>query len=111
MTKVEGYREKVFEAFPALEALDGKDKDGQSLMLDDDDYGEEGEFDIEEKLAKLDPELREKYKNGEMDEEEMRNLGLVPDMFYEMEEFGEDEVDEDEGSESGLGKRDREDGS
>ena len=66
VTEVEGYREKLFEAFPSLFALDGKDKDGTSVMVDD-DFDEEGEFeieDLEEKLAKLDPELRKKYEDN-----------------------------------------------
>ena len=47
--ETESYREKVFEAMPQLVALDGKDRDGQSVMSED-DYGEEGEFDLDEQL-------------------------------------------------------------
>jgi len=114
VTKLEGYRDKVFEAMPNLIALDGKDKDGESVMVDDedDDYGEEGEFEmenIEEKLKALDPELRKKYDEGNMDVDEMRALGLIPDFMVDFDEGGEDEIDEN-GEEATLGKREREDG-
>jgi len=113
VTSMEGYREKIFEALPNLYALDGYDKDGGSVMLDDDnDYDEEGEFeDFEEKLKLLDPELRKKYEDGNMDVDEMRALGLLPDFIdgLEFEEGGEDELDENgaELAEGELGKRER----
>ena len=57
--------------------MDGKDKDDQSVESDDDeedDYGEEGEFALNEGemeipkdvLDKLEPEIREKYEKGEL---------------------------------------------
>jgi hypothetical protein len=44
------YRDKVFGMFPSLQALDGKDKDGEELELgsDDDDDDDEEDFDEEE---------------------------------------------------------------
>ena len=114
VTKIEGYREKIFEKLPNLFALDGYDKDGESVMLDEDnDYDEEGEFDLEdleEKLKVLDPELRKKYEDGHMEIEEMRQLGLVPAFLdeFDLEEGGEDEVDENgDMAEGELGKRQR----
>ena len=72
----ENYRDQVFEDFENLLCLDGKDRDNQSVESDDDeeDYGaEEGEFDKDGDIAipddvleRLDPEIREKYKNGEI---------------------------------------------
>lgn len=115
VTQIEGYREKVFEALPNLMALDGKDKDGGSVdIVDDDDYGaEDGELEIEdfeERLAALDPELRKRYEAGEMDMDEMRDLGLLPDFeIVDAEEGGEEELEEDAAADGDgeLGKRER----
>ena len=113
VTKLDSYRDKVFEALPKLFSLDGKDKDGNSVKLDESDYGEEGEFDmqdiedIEERVAKLDPEQRKKYHDGHMDIEEMRALGLLPDYFGD--EGGEEEFEENGDGELGKRERDGED--
>lgn len=100
---------------PQLDILDGQNKEGMSVMSEDDEDEEEGEFDLEQVMGdqvfmnSLDPETREKLKNGELDEDDLRGLGMVPDDFDdeggeggEME-FAEDEFDGEE--EGGLGKR------
>lgn len=81
--------------------MDGKDLENNSVYTEDDenDYGEEGELDLEDEynniLLKLDPETRERFENGEMDEEEMRSLGLLNgDNDYGEE--GENEISESE---------------
>ncbi len=35
------YSEKIFKALPGLEVLDGTDRDGNEVMSDDDDAGED----------------------------------------------------------------------
>jgi hypothetical protein len=46
--KIENYRDLIYGALPNLEVLDGKDKEGGSyISFDGEDYGEEGEFDVE----------------------------------------------------------------
>ena len=96
---MEGYRDKVFAKLPQIQILDGKDPENNSVYTEDDenDYGEEGELDQEDVytdiLLKLDPETRGRFENGEMDEAEMRALGLLPgDADYGEE--GENEISE-----------------
>jgi hypothetical protein len=64
---IDNYRESIYEALPNVQVLDGKDRDGTSYIShdnDDDEYGEEGEFDIDDDMQlqeiinKLDPETR-----------------------------------------------------
>ena len=105
--KAQGYRDKLFGANDQLQILDQKTKDGEEVdaSSDDDDYGEEGEFDLygsenHEVLEKLDPETREKYIKGEMSMEEMAALGLLQAADYgeegefEMDEEGEEDQDD-----------------
>ena len=47
ITEIEDYRNKVYEALPNLHVLDGKNKDGESIYSEE-DYGEEGEFDMDD---------------------------------------------------------------
>ena len=74
LCKSEGYRDKVFQKLPQIETLDGKDPENNSVYTEDDesDFGEEGELDLEDEyngiVMKLDPETRERFENGEMDE-------------------------------------------
>ena len=82
--------------------MDGKDEDGISCYSDDDDYGEEGEEDLlddhaAEIVAKLDPKDRERFQNGEMDEDELQKLGLLDRFDSDLGEEGEFEL-EDEGA-------------
>jgi hypothetical protein len=50
--KIENYRDQVYSALPNLEILDGKDREGESFfsLENEEDYGEEGEFDLENDL-------------------------------------------------------------
>ena len=77
---IENYRDKVFDDLKNLQCLDGKDRDLQSVESDDDDDygGESGEFDMDDDLAipddvlaRLDPEIREKYEKGEITQAEL----------------------------------------
>ena len=52
IAKVEDYRTKVYAALPNLNVLDGKNKDGESVYSEE-DYGEEGEFDMDDDLTCL----------------------------------------------------------
>ena len=90
--------------------LDGKDKDDQSVESDDDeedDYGEEGEFALNEDemeipqdvLDKLDPETREKYEKGEINQEELLDFLNKADGFDDLGEEGEFDMDGEEGEE------------
>ena len=47
IAKIEDYRNKVYEALPNLNILDGKNKDGESVYSEE-DYGEEGELDMDD---------------------------------------------------------------
>jgi hypothetical protein len=121
---IEKYRDKVFDDFENLLCLDGKDRDNQSVESDDDeDYGNEsGEFDKngdeiaipDDVLERLDPEIREKYKNGEISQAELLDFlnddGDMPDLAGEEGEFEmeEGEAAVEEGDE-GYGQEDEED--
>lgn len=104
VASVDNYRDTIFEAFPDLDVLDGKYKNGEvyESESDDDFYGEEGEFDQEEQekiLEQLDEETRKRLDEGKLSAEEMEALGLIPEMFMN-EEYGEEEVEEgDDGEE------------
>lgn len=62
--KIQKYRDLVYEALPNLQVLDGHDRDGESFISDQDEYGneEEGEFEMDDNLQEiingLDPETR-----------------------------------------------------
>lgn len=111
---VDGYRDKIYEALPNLQILDGKTRDGESMMSfeGDEDYGEEGEFDAENDLRmqeiidKLDPETRKRFEDGEIGIEDLKGLGLIPDDF-DLESYGgygseEGEAENDESQENGA---------
>lgn len=69
--------------------------------------GEEGEVEMDEILKNLDPETREKFEKGELNEDDLIGMGLIPpiedygvegdDDELDYGEEGEDE-DDDEGS-------------
>lgn len=93
----------MYEALPNLEILDGKDKDGESHMsLEGDDYGEEGEFDVEgdlrmnEIIEKLDPDTRKRFEDGEIGIDDLKGLGLIPADF-EVESYGDEMFASEEG--------------
>lgn len=58
-----------------------------------------------EVLKNLDPETRERFEKGEMDVEEMKNLGLFPDDYGE-----EGEAEFEEPSDDGDEENEDEDG-
>ena len=89
ITKMEKYREKLFEIFKKLKILDGMDKDGK-VHEDDDDDDEEDELDEEDKEF-IDDEKKEGDENAEEEEEG--------------EDAGEDDNEEEEEfEEKGKGK-------
>lgn len=97
VTKEKGYTEFVWKLIPTLEVLDNCDKEGEEVFSDDDDYGEEGEGDMEEPTPS---ELA--Y---------MKERGISPEEFANMDfggfEGGEDDMEdfEDESeSEEPAGK-------
>jgi hypothetical protein len=80
VTKIEGYRNKVFGLLPQLEVLDGHDAENNSVVSseNDDSYGEEGELDL----------------YGDEDEDGVfRQNG---EDYSDFDEEGEDELDESE---------------
>lgn len=104
MCDLEDYRDKVFDDFTNLQCLDGKDRDNQSIESDDDDEygGESGEFDKDDDIAipddvleRLDPEIREKYKNGEISKHELIDFINDGDLA-EGDEEGELDMDDEE---------------
>ena len=59
--EVDNYTKEVFEMLPTLEVLDCQNKEGEFVESeeDDDDYGEEGELDLEDDLlAQLDEDTK-----------------------------------------------------
>ena len=103
--EVENYTEKVFEMLPTLEVLDCQDKEGEFVESDDDDedYGEEGELDLEDDLlAQLDEDTKQRLRDGKMNAEELEALGLDPallDADEGEEEEQSEAVEEGEGEE------------
>lgn len=92
---------------PSLEVLDGKNRDGDSVVSSEDDYGdeygEEGEAEQEalaEILNNLDPETRKRYEAGEISRDEIIALGLD-----DMDDYGEEGEDEISDSEEAGEKR------
>lgn len=73
ITKLDGYKEKVFEMLPTLSILDGKNKEGEEIISqesdeDEEDYGgEDGEeddedFDQQDYIDKISKQLTEEQK-------------------------------------------------
>jgi len=89
ISELEGYRDKMFEMFPALEVLDGLDKEGNDVYSDEGD--EEPEFD-------------EEGEDGIVDDDE-EGEDFEEDEDYDDEEGEEDYGDEEDESEDALGKR------
>ena len=82
---------------PTLEVLDCQDKEGEFVESDEDDedYGEEGELDLEDDLlAQLDEETKQRLREGKMSAEELEALGLDPGLLDADE--GEEEEDNEE---------------
>ena len=80
-----------------METLDGKDRDGE-YVLSEDEYGDEGgeldledDLELQQMLSKLDPEMKQKFENGEFDLDELKGLGLVPESDDDYGEEGEHE--------------------
>lgn len=95
----DGYRERVFEIFSFLESLDGKNKEGEEVDSIDgsEDYGEEGEAEIDEETMK---KLREQgFALAEDGEDDLDDEEYGEDMFGGDDEDGEDEGDDDESEE------------
>ena len=88
MAEKEGYREKMFEIFADLEVLDGLDKDGNEVDSMGDDFGEEGEAEMEE----LDEETLKKLRE--------QGFAVADDEDYDDEEDFDDDGEEGEDDES-----------
>ena len=101
ITKIEGYTAKMWEMFPNLAILDGKNKEGEEIMSQESDEegeygGEDGEdeddFDQQEYLDKISKQLTEEQKK------ELEKQGLTVEQYLEGQ--GEDFEDmEEEGEE------------
>ena len=88
VSKIEDYRNEIYKALPKLQVLDGHDKDNNSVYSEE-DYGEEGEIEMDEGFNNLDPEMRAKIMAGEVDAEELRKMGVIDGSSDEFEEEGE----------------------
>ena len=90
------YRDKVFGMFPSLQALDGKDKDGEELELgsDDDDDDDEEDFDEEESDDEDDED--------EDEDEDDEPIEVSDDDDDDEEEEEEEEESDDDDDEPGL---------
>ena len=98
--------------------LDGHDRDGNSFISDEDDYGdEEGEHDQEEEeklqsvIERLDDETRRRFEAGELDLKDLIGMGLVQDSDYgeEGEEDFQEEEDPSEDSQAPKHKKQKTD--
>lgn len=107
---IDNYRDLVYETLPNLQVLDGKDRDGGSYSsVENDEYGEEGEFDIEndfqmqEIIEKLDPDTRKRFEDGEIGIEDLKGLGLIPEDLDVDGSYGDEEglFDDEEGEAEG----------
>ena len=96
------YRDKVFGMFPSLQALDGKDKDGEELELGSDDDEDEEDFDEEES----DDEDEDEDEDDDDDEDdepiEVSDDDDDDDDEEEEEEEEEEEASDDDDDEPGL---------
>jgi Leucine-rich repeat (LRR) protein len=113
VTNEEDYRDKVMKALRQNASdpeeriiLDGHDEDNISVSddsEDEDEPDEEGEMEMmdNEMLANLDPEIKKKFKNGELSLEELEKMGLINFADYgeegEAELYGSEDEDEEGG--------------
>ncbi|KAG2536182.1 hypothetical protein PVAP13_9NG167600 [Panicum virgatum] len=111
VSKVKGYREKVFVLIPSLKYLDGADAQGnERLETDDEDYvEEEDDEEGEEEGEDGEGEEEEDYGEGEEDDgeegdEEDEEHGQGDDDEEEEDEEGDEEAEdeEDEADDDGL---------
>ena len=94
------YRDKVFGMFPALQALDGKDADGEELELGSDDEDEDEEdFDEEESDDDDDDEDEDEDEEEDLQDDEPIE---VSDDDDDADEDDEDEESDDDEDEPGL---------
>ncbi|RLN42375.1 acidic leucine-rich nuclear phosphoprotein 32-related protein 2-like [Panicum miliaceum] len=103
VSKVKGYREKVFALIPSLKYLDGADAEGnERLETDDEDYveeddeeGEEGEDGEGEEGEDGEGEEGEE-DDGEEGDEEDEEVGEGDDDDEEEDEEGDEEAEDEE---------------
>uniref|UniRef100_J3LRF8 U2A'/phosphoprotein 32 family A C-terminal domain-containing protein n=1 Tax=Oryza brachyantha TaxID=4533 RepID=J3LRF8_ORYBR len=98
VTKVKGYREKVFALIPSLKYLDGMDAEGNDRLESDEEEDDEEEDDEEGAEGE-----------GEGDEEEEGGEEGEGDEDDEEEESEGDEEDDDEGDEEAEDEEDEAD--
>ncbi len=93
------YRDTVFGMFPSLQALDGKDKDGEELELgsDDDDDEDEDEEDFDEEESDDDDD-----DEDEDEDEDDEPIEVSDDDDDDDEEEEEEEESDDDDDEPGL---------
>jgi hypothetical protein len=108
----EDYEEKVFEAVPQLQWLDGRDRDGASDVSDEDDSDEEEDDGANLMGGSSDEEVGEDVDDEEEDvedEEEDVEEGEEEEDVEEGEEEDVEEGEEENGEEFELGEDDTED--
>ena len=102
VAKTENYRTAIYEMLPSVSILDMKDKDNQSFYSDEfEDMDEEGEHEqgLAQLIENLDPETREKFEKGELNEEDLIGLGLIDGEDYSFDEAGSEEGEADQSGE------------
>ena len=103
----EDYEEKVFEAVPQLQWLDGRDRDGASDVSDEDDSDEEEDDGANLMGGSSDEEVGEDVDDEEEDVEDEEED--VEDEEEDVEE-GEEEEDVEEGEEEDVEEGEEENG-
>ena len=93
ITKINNYRDKVFETFKKLKYLDGTDKNGKAED-DDEEDDEDEEDELEEDKEFIDDEKKE----GDNEEEEKEDDDDADD-GVELKEKNDEKEDEEEGEE------------
>ena len=91
------YRDKVFGMFPSLQALDGKDKDGEELELGSDDDEDDDEEDFDEEESDDEDEDEDEDDDEDEDEDEDDEPIEVSDDDDEEEEEESDDDDDEPG--------------
>jgi hypothetical protein len=102
VANTENFRSTIYEILPSVSILDMKDKDNQSFYSDDFEDMEEGEHEqgLAQLIENLDPETREKFEKGELNEEDLIGMGLLDgDDQYSFDDAGSEEGEADQSGE------------
>jgi len=97
------YRDEVFDMFPSLQALDGKDREGEELDLGSDDEEDEDDEDEDEEEEEDDEEEEDEDDDDDEDEDDLDEDDDDPvEISDDEEEEEEEEEESDDDAEPGL---------